>query len=93
MYLNYLKFYNYCLKDIEPLTFAALMGTVVQTRKLEKKSIPLLKKDARTLGLIIEKFIKREISFSDRKKFLSDLSEALKNRHSMKIFLTVPNYL
>lgn len=94
VYLNYLKLYNHCLKEIEPMTFNALMETILQVRQTEKQEKNfLLRKDSRTIGLVFEKFINRQINLGDRKKFLNELYTVLRSPFNLKIFFTVPNYL
>lgn len=93
-YSTYLKLYNYCLNEMEPLTYRAFIRTVVQVRKNERlEKIPVLRKDPKAIGLVFEKFMRRQINFSERKSFLKELYVVLGYRYSMKIFVTVPNYL
>ena len=94
MYTQYLKLYNHCLNEIEPLTYKALSRTIIQVRKNEKlEKILVLRKDLKTIGLVFEKFIKRQFDFPERKTFLRELYSVLRNQYSIKIFIQVPNYL
>ena len=94
MYSQYLKLYNYCLENIEPLTYRALVQTILQTKLNDRQEkVPVLRRDVRMIGLFFEKFIKRQINAPQRKMFLKELYASIRYHYSMKILLCVPNYL
>ena len=79
---------------MEPLTFRALIRTIIQVKKNDKlEKIPVFRKDYKAIGLVFEKFMKRQINLPERKSFLKELHAVLGYRYSLKIFVAVPNYL
>ena len=68
--------------------------TIFYPKKTEKNDKYLiLKKSPNIIGLIIHKFIKKQINIDERKLFVKELYVCLRNQHCMKIFTMVPNYL
>lgn len=91
---QYLKLYNLCLNDMDPLTYKGLFRTVIQLKKNDKaERVAVFRKDYKMIGLILEKFIQKKLKPAERKSLLRELYVVVRNPYSMKAFLGVPNYL